>query len=708
MVNITQQKRNRMLAFLEDLKKEHSDDALIKAFNEIENHLKEKKYGLVWEEHEEEVDIKLRENIPILIEDQERKLVKDKNFPYNFLIEGDNLQALYLLQKTHKNKIDCIYIDPPYNTGAKDWKYNNDYVDKNDMYRHSKWISFMDVRLRVARNLLKNDGALITTIDDNELANVYLLINEIFPDFKSVIITIQMNPGGTQGKAFSVTNEYAIVTYREKETTIFRKKHSGGETYNLRRWGSTSNRYEGATCFYPVIVDEELNVVGFGDVLDKDIHPDDQVVNQPNGTKYVYPIDASGIEKKWRYSRNTVEEILDRLTAVKKGERIEILVRRDTEPPKTVWINNEYNAESFGTKFIKGIIGEDKFTYPKSVYAVKDCLGMIVGGKPDAVVLDFFAGSGTTLNALNLINAEDGGKRKCIMVTNNEVSVEVVKSLSRKGILPDDEELENYGIARNVTWPRSVNTIIGKREDGTELGGEYITSLVEEKEKKRNIVQISYIKSSNLNLTQKKQFVSLIAKGQIPQHLAKRDSKYLISENQKHTASILFDDSHYEEWLREMEGKEYLTDFFVLTSNNALFSNIKNRIDGLLGSLVEEVTIKRQLKEGFDANIKYLKCTWTPRHPEDYRLSNILCSHVKEMIELQNAIEIDGEKNVLLLNKDDIKESLFVPDRFEKIQRIWLNQNIILNSEEIKLLNIKGFNYIPREFFGQELREAAE
>lgn len=264
----------------------------------------------------------------------------------------------------------------------------------------------------------------------------------------------------------------------------------------------------------------------------------------------MYPIDASGIEKKWRYSRNTVEEILDRLTAVKKGERIEILVRRDTEPPKTVWINNEYNAESFGTKFIKGIIGEDKFTYPKSVYAVKDCLGMIVGGKPDAVVLDFFAGSGTTLNALNLINAEDGGKRKCIMVTNNEVSVEVVKSLSRNGILPDEEELENYGIARNVTWPRSVNTIIGKREDGTELGGEYITSLVEEKEKKRNIVQISYIKSSNLNLTQKKQFVSLIAKGQIPQHLAKRDSKYLISENQKHTASILFDDSHYEEWLQ--------------------------------------------------------------------------------------------------------------------------------------------------------------
>ncbi len=708
MANLSQIRRDKMVQFLDELKKVHSDDASVRAFNEIENHLKDKKYGLVWEEHEEQVDIKLRENVPVFCEDNERRLVKDENYPYNFIIEGDNLQALYLLQKTHRNKIDCIYIDPPYNTGAKDWKYNNDYVDKQDTYRHSKWISFMDVRLRLARNLLKSDGALITTIDDNELANVYLLINEIFPDCKNVIITIQMNPGGTQGKSFSVTNEYAIVTYHEKETPIFRKKHSGGDTYNLRRWGSTSNRYEGATCFYPVIVDEELNVIGFGDVLDDDIHPEAQVVNQPDGTKHVYPIDASGTEKKWRYARNTVVEILDRLTAEKKGDRIEIIVRRDTEPPKTVWVNNEYNAESFGTKFIKGIIGKDKFSYPKSIYAVKDCLGMIVSGKPNAIVLDFFAGSGTTLNALNLMNAEDGGHRKCIMVTNNEVSEEVAKSLKKKGITPDSTDWDEYGIARNVTWTRSLNTILGKHENGTELEGEYFTSLVESKEKKRNVVQISYINASELSLTQRKQFVSLVAKGIIPQSLVKKDCAYIVSENAKHTASILFDDSKYEEWLTELEEKEHITDFYVLTSNNLLFSDIKKRIDEVLGSIVETVPITRPLKEGFDANIKYLRCDWTPRKPEDYLLSNVLCLHIKEMIELQNAIEIDGEKNVILFNKDDIKRCLLTPDKYEKVQMIWLNQNIILNGEEINLLNKKEFKYIPREFFGQELREAAE
>ena len=181
MANISKQKRDRMLAFLEELKKTHSDDASIRAFNEIENHLREKKYGLVWEEHTEEVDEMLKENIPVFCEDKERRLCKDENLPWNFIIEGDNLQALYLLEKTHRGKIDCIYIDPPYNTGAKDWKYNNDYVDDNDTYRHSKWLSMMDKRLRFASSLLDPDtGVLIVAIDDNELNTLGLLLQEIF------------------------------------------------------------------------------------------------------------------------------------------------------------------------------------------------------------------------------------------------------------------------------------------------------------------------------------------------------------------------------------------------------------------------------------------------------------------------------------------------------------------------------------------------
>ena len=151
MANLSKERRDRMIAKLEELKLAHNDDASIAALNEIENALREKKYGLVWEEHSEAVDDMLRENIPVLVEEPDMRLCKDPEQPWNFIIEGDNLQALYLLEKTHCGKVDCIYIDPPYNTGARDWKYNNDYVDGNDQYRHSKWLSMMKSRLLVAK-----------------------------------------------------------------------------------------------------------------------------------------------------------------------------------------------------------------------------------------------------------------------------------------------------------------------------------------------------------------------------------------------------------------------------------------------------------------------------------------------------------------------------------------------------------------------------
>ena len=178
MANLSKIKRDSMIAFLEQLKKEHNDDASIRAFNEIENHLREKKYGLVWEEHSEEVDELLAENIPILTADPERRLCKNEALPWNFIIEGDNLQALYLLEKTHKGKVDCIYIDPPYNNRNRSWKYNNDYVDNNDTYKHSKWISLMKTRLTLARRLLNpNDSVLIVTIDEKEyLPSVWLML----------------------------------------------------------------------------------------------------------------------------------------------------------------------------------------------------------------------------------------------------------------------------------------------------------------------------------------------------------------------------------------------------------------------------------------------------------------------------------------------------------------------------------------------------
>lgn len=628
--NITKQKRDEMIAFLEELKKTHSDDSSIRAFNEIENTLIEKKFGLIFEEHTEEVDEKLKNEIPILCADEERKICKDKNLPYNFIIEGDNLQALYLLEKTHRGKIDCIYIDPPYNTGAKDWKYNNNYVDKNDLYRHSKWLSMMNTRLRMARKLLKTDGALITTIDDNEFANLYSLLTEIFPECYNAIITIQMNPGGTQGKSFSVTNEYAIITYF-KDTKIYRKLHDGGDTYNLRRWGSTSNRYEGATCFYPIILDKNNNIIGFGDVLPDDIHPKSQVEIQKDGSKFVWPIDVQNIEKKWRYARDTVESVLNRMFVEQNNERIEIKLKRETEPPKTVWINGEYNAESFGTKLIKEMIGKGKFSYPKSLYATKDCLSMIVSGKKDSIILDFFAGSGTTLHAVNLLNAEDKGRRKCILVTNNEVSEAESKILKEKGYKKGDNEWEKLGIAKYVTWPRTFCSINGIDINGKPLEGDY------------GIEVESYIED--------------------------KDSIVISKSTGKPTRTKVYKKSKVQ-----------------------LYPNLK----------------KIKKSDGFMTNVKYFKCDWTPRKPEDYLLSNILCLHIREMIELENAIEIDNKKNVIILNKDDFNNYILNKENFEKIERIWVNQNIIFSSNELNILNKKSYKYIPKEYFGQELKEANE
>ena len=190
MANLSKIKRDEMIAFLESLKKEHSDDASIRAFNEIENHIRDKKYGLVWEEHSEEVDDLLKENIPILTEDSERRLCKDESLPWNFIIEGDNLQALYLLHKTHKGRVDCIYIDPPYNTGARDWKYNNDYVINTDEYRHSKWLSMMKNRLLLAKDLLNpHNSTLICTIDEKESLRLGNLLEELFPEAEIEMVT---------------------------------------------------------------------------------------------------------------------------------------------------------------------------------------------------------------------------------------------------------------------------------------------------------------------------------------------------------------------------------------------------------------------------------------------------------------------------------------------------------------------------------------
>lgn len=392
---------------------------------------------------------------------------------WHTLIEADNYHALQLLEYLYAGKVDCIYIDPPYNTGAKDWKYNNDYVDNTDNYRHSKWLSMMQRRLLIAKKLLTKDGAMIIAIDDNEFSHLYMLLEEIMPEYKRTVISVQMNAKGTQGSAISVDNEYLIILYNEK-TNIKRFPYDGEEKRSFRRVGSTSTRYEGATCFYPIIIDEQDRIIGFGDVLPDELHPTGQIEDNKDGTFNVWPIDSGNVERKWRYARGTVEEVMHRLSVRHNNRGIEIMFSRDSMPVRTMWYDVKYNSQSYGSDLLAAILGKNKFSYPKSLYAVKDALYPFVSDKKNAIVIDFFAGSGTTLHAVNLLNAEDGGNRRCIMVTNNEVSDAEAKDMIKHNIKPGDDEWEKLGIARHVTWPRTVCTIEGHDVNGNPLNGSYL------------------------------------------------------------------------------------------------------------------------------------------------------------------------------------------------------------------------------------------
>lgn len=751
MANITKQKRDKMLAFLDELKQEHSDDESVRAFNEIENHLKDKKFGLVFEEHTEEVDELLKENIPVLREERDKRICCDKDAPWNFIIEGDNLQALYLLEKTHIGRVSCIYIDPPYNKGARDWKYNNDYVSKEDVYRHSKWLSLMRSRLLIAKRLLNpDDSVLIVTIDEKEYLHLGCLLEELFPEARMQMISSVISfKGSARKKQFTRLDEYLFVL-EFGEASVQRLPLNDEWRINpddmrathltwkyLIRSSDAGLRERSPGNFYPIFFTHDGKYHSVGEALPLNV--DRNTVVAPEGTFAMFPIDKQGREHYWNINRDKFIDYKSKgyisfgkrnangvpvkfltsgeIEKVESGiyeidgydENGTIISKNEVRDimPGTQWRITTHDATRQGTDLLTKFLKDRKFPYPKSLYAVHDVLNFFVADKPDAIILDFFSGSGTTQHAVNLLNKEDGGRRKCIMITNNELSEDEETRLTAAGYHKGDAEWERLGIARYITWPRTLSTIKGIDINGKKVEGDYISSKIIVKTKKRNFKQIDFA-SDSLGLKQKQQLVSVCSNGVLPKSIVTADSKYIVSADEKHTASFLFDVSAFEEWLEALDGCDYITDFYIITTKTSAFNKIKKLVNELLGDIETKENDTIPMSEGFVCNVKYFKCDWTPRKPEDYLLSNALCLHIKEMIELQNAIEIDGEKNVLILNRNDIKKNILDPIMFEKAENIWLNQSIILNLDETKLLQKKGFKYIPREFFGQELREVAE
>ena len=330
----------------------------------------------------------------------------------NLVIKGNNLLVISSLLKRYEKRVKCVYIDPPYNptSNANTFCYNN-------TFNRSTWLVFMKTRLEIAKRFLSPDGVLIVAIDKNEQPRLQLLIEELYPEYDIDCITVVHNPRGTIGTNFSYTHEFAIFVTPKGKKTICNRVLSDDEIdwSPLRNWGTESERHDAANCFYPIKV-RDGEIIGFGDdITNTDIHPKQTEYDKDTDTYFVYPIDIKGVERKWRYARQTVEGIWKLLRAKKTKTGFDIEIGKNFGVYKTVWTDSKYDASVNGTQLLKGILPNTSFSYPKSLYNVIDCVNSVVMDDKEAIILDFFGGSGTTGHAVMEIN-KDGGKRKFILV----------------------------------------------------------------------------------------------------------------------------------------------------------------------------------------------------------------------------------------------------------------------------------------------------
>lgn len=544
--------------------------------------------------------------------------------PWHTLIEADNFHALQLLDYLYAGKVDCIYIDPPYNTGARDWKYNNDYVDKNDAWRHSKWLAFMERRLQQAKRLLNPaSGVLICMIDDNEVHHLRCQLEAIFPAHEHFTIVIEHNKRGRQGEEFAKTHEYALVVTPSVPGAIGEQPADGvlgGETRNLRRTGNNSLRTRREGQFYPIWVDREtLKVVEVGEPLGAGLSRD-SVQSRP-GLVPAWPIDNDGVERNWHYApgRTKRELGLGKVFAKRRKGQVNIyytLREKDSKRWKTVWSYPLLDASTHGTEMLTTILGRTSaFSFPKSLYATKECIATAVLHRRDALVVDFFAGSGTTLHAVNMLNAQDGGKRRCIVVTNNEVSAVEAEEMRGRGVQPGDDEWERMGICRSVTWPRSKFAILGRRDDGSEIGGYVFTGDRVEKEKARSFAHVGFAtpsvfvskaddpdKVKRRTLAYQKQLIALT---KLPQSHLKEPSSFLVSA--EHSESVLFDIDAAEDWLLALDGQDHVTDFYIVAETKKQFESLKEKVVDLLGPQIVAEEERRAMSDGLSANLAYFR-----------------------------------------------------------------------------------------------------
>lgn len=595
--------------------------------------------------------------------------------PWHTLIEADNYHALQLLEYLYAEKVDCIYIDPPYNTGAKDWKYNNDYVDGNDSWRHSKWLSFMEKRLRLAKKLLKPDtGVLICTIDEHEVHHLGVLMEEVLPASYRQMVTIVITSRGVAAQGLARVEEHALFAYQSSAAanatsdnflTTAQSTGKSNPWASLLRRGTNASPFDRANLVYPILIDQETHrIVGVGETLDEkvkrgELQKSDLNAFVPDRTKgEAWPIRSDGRLGTWQVGPSTLLELLKNgfvklgryhvernswavnylkrgpISKVKNGELIVVAREWEGGPvvleyaddvgeskrAKTVWNRTLHDAGTYGSTLLQTIVGNRAFDFPKSLYAVRDALAVTVGENKTALVVDFFAGSGTTLNATLLLNQADQGSRRCILVTNNEVKASDAENLRANGVQIGETDWEKLGVCRSVTWPRSKFCVVGARDDGTSLRGEYFTGQIVDAEKRRTFRNAAFVAPEDFRVpaslapadlkkaekaVEKKKlaFVSMI--DALPQNSVKPGCRFIVSED--HKASVLFDPDAAAEWLEALAEQDHISDFYIVAGDEKQFKALKAQVDDLLGPLIVQEEEKRPMSAGFPANVAYFK-----------------------------------------------------------------------------------------------------
>lgn len=570
----------------------YSKEELIELLNKRDKELANKKYGLVWdsEKEPEQVVLDCENNLPILERIKEKE-IKTDNSDYNILIEGDNFHSLSVLNYTHKEKIDVIYIDPPYNTGNKDFIYNDSFVDKEDGYRHSKWLNFMEKRLNLANKLMKDSGVIFISIDDNEQANLKLLCDKIFGESNKIaVLPTIMNLKGNQDEfGFAGTHEYTLVYAKNKSNAQINEFKLDEENFEewledetgyykkgaiLKRTGTDAPREKRPLSYYPILInkatDEIANIteLEYFKIYNKaekkfDDNYIDELKNKYEKLNFFFLLPLSeNIKTSWRWQYSKVVREKDEIIVQKSNNSYTLYKKQrpnlgelPTKKPKTIFYKPEYSSGN-GTNRLKQFFGEKLFNNPKPLDLIKDLI--YLGSKKDSVILDFTAGSGTTADAVLSLNKEDGGNRHFILCTDNE-----------------------NNICTNVCYPRIEKVINGYHKNGK---GEFVKGMG------GNLLyfRTSFIKNSQnkeqlkINLTQKCTEMLCVKEGIYNQKEIHEDFKIFESNKKDKYLCVYYNfisNSFFDfvNTIKQLKGKKIIYVFSTDDSVDVdLFAEIKN------------------------------------------------------------------------------------------------------------------------------------